>query len=324
MMEWLKSVLGLWKHSAKRGYSNMLREQNLLATCGALIGIFLLLQISVIAFLGMVGIESFLKSRTNLHLELLDTTSDQEIQIFLSTVQNLPYIEDVLYITKEQAYAKMKGQDPELIAFIEELKLENPFPETVAVTLQQLNQYEKFSEFLREERWHTVVDPSFLSQKTNQEAYVYELLKLTGTGRIAALFFVILTASILLFITMELVRERVIRRTEEILVERLSGAFTFGVLLPYAIEATILLTIAAIGSIILCIIVFYIMQQTIPTLAGESALEQLRESIYALVRIRIPIILLLEVLSIPIIGWLGTWLGMLPKIHARSLIFFRK
>jgi len=308
----------------RRGYSNMLRERNILATWGALTGIFLLLQVSIVAFLGMAGTESFLKSRTNLHLELLDTANDQEVQVFLSTIQSLPYVEQVAYVTKEQAYAKMEKQDPELIAFMEELKLENPFPETVAVTLSRLDQYESFAQFLREERWHTIVDPSFLSQKTNQEAYVYELLRFTGAGRIITLFFVLLTAGILLFITMELVRERVLRRTEEILVERLSGAFSFSILLPYAMEAIILLAIAAIGSILLCVAIYLLLQQMIPSIGGESTIGQFRENIFALIGTYLPFILVSEIIAIPLIGLLGTWLGMLRKIHSRSLILFRQ
>ncbi len=308
----------------RTGYSHMLRERNILATWSALTGIFLLLQISVLVFLGMAGTEAFLKSRTNLHLELRDTASDQEVQTFLSAVQSLPYVEQITYITKEQAYAKMKEQDPELIAFIEELQLENPFPETAAVTLSRLDQYENFAGFLREERWHRVVDPSFLSQKTNQEAYVYELLQFTGTGRVAAIFFVALTAGILLFITMELVRERVLRRKEEILVEQLSGAFSFNILLPYAIEATMLLAAAAAVSIVLCAGIGMILLQIAPMGGDESAIAQAWGNIYPVIRTYAPAILLLEIVAIPLIGWLGTWLGMLPKIHSRALVLLRQ
>ncbi|MDD3896226.1 MAG: permease-like cell division protein FtsX [Candidatus Peribacteraceae bacterium] len=324
MKEGFRSTLALWKRSIRRGYDNMLRERNRLATWSALTGIFLLLQGSILVFLGIVGAESFLKSRTNLHLELLDAANDQEVQTFLSAVQNLPYVEQVNYITKEQAYAKMKEHDPELIAFIEELKLENPFPETAAVTLGRLDQYESFAGFLREERWRSIVDPSFLSQKTNQEAYVYELLQFTGTGRIAAIFFVVLTAGILLFITTELVRERVLRRKEEILVEQLSGAFSFNILLPYAMEAIIVLAIAAAMSIALCAGIGMLLLQIAPLPEGESAIGQLWESIYPLIGAYAPIILLLEIIAIPLIGWLGTWLGMLPKIHARALVLLRQ
>ena len=324
MARGFRSILSFWKRSLRRGCGNMLRERNALATVGALTGIFLLLQVSILALLGMIGTESFLRTRTNLHLELLETVNDQEAQVFLNAIQDLAYVEQVAYITKEQAYAKMKEQDPELIAFIEELKLENPFPETVAVTLRQLDQYEHLAEFLREERWHQVVDPSFLSQKTNQEAYVYELLRFTGAGRIAALFFAILTASILLFITMELVRERVLRRTEEILVERLSGAFSLSILLPYAIEATILLTIAAVGSILLCVLLYALLQHITPISGGEDATGQLWKNISLLTRTYAPVILLSEFIAIPLIGCLGTWLGMFRKIHSRSLILFRQ
>ena len=315
--------LALWERSIRRGALSLVRERDWLTAFGALTGVFLLLQIMIFALLGTEGIQNILRTKTNLTLEIIEGAPDIEVQRFLNTLQQQPYVQQLTYITKEQAYAQMKQQDPELITFLEDFNLDNPFPETVAVTLRTLQSYEELSTFVRNDKWHSVVDPAFLSATTDQEEYIYDLLHITGVGQSLVFFFLILTIVILLFITTELVRERVLRRSEEVLVEHLSGAMPFSILLPFAIEASLILGIAILGSMLLMTLIFYAIPLLMPTVIQHPMLKEIHAQIYNVFILRSPMIIGLEIAAIPVIGWLGAWLGMLPKLNPRKLLLHR-
>jgi cell division protein FtsX len=310
----------LWKRGIRRGVFGVLRNRDWLTTFGALTGVCLLLQLSIACLLGMAGAQSLLIARAALHLEILEGTGNQEVQTFLSAVQGLPYVEKMTYITKEQAYAQMKERDPDIVAFVEEFQMANPFPETVSVTLQSLEDYELFAAFLREERWHQVVDPSFLSEKTDQEAEVHELLNITNAASVVTLMLIVLTIGTILFVTVELVRERVLRRAEEVLVEHLSGAFGWTIRIPFAAEATTLLFVATIVSAIAAGVLIVILQMMGAQVAAGASLQALLAHVYATLARHAWWILLVEIALIPLIGWVGAWLGTMRKMNPRALL----
>lgn len=279
----------------------------------------MLLQLLLFTFLAAEGTQSLLRSKTDLRLEIKTDADVQTIQRFLGAIEGLPYIENSVYITKEQAYARMQTKDPELISFIEEFNLENPFPETLGVTLRSLDRYGEFKKFLEQEEWHSVIDAGFLSEATEQEAQVYELIRLTNTGKSLITFFLGLTAFVLIFITTELVRRRVLSRSEEILVEQLSGAHTFGILLPFATEATVLLISAVLGSVLFSLALLFGMPLVMPELREEAAIGALAAQMRPLLKGTLPVMVGLQLLCAPLLGFFGAWLGIIPKMNTRSL-----
>src|SRR5438874_2128329 len=139
--------------------------------------------------------------------------------------------------------------NPDLIRFLEQFNMKNPFSDTVAVTLKTLSSYDAFSAFVRQPQWQAVVDPAFLPQASGQEQEVRRMLRLTDAGRSVAIALLLLTGGILLFVVVELVRRRSYLRKEEVFVERMSGAPESSVILPFATEATVLLMLALLLSI---------------------------------------------------------------------------
>lgn len=320
MAQFTSSTLTLWKRGIQRGWITVWRERGWSTALGALLGVFVLLQLLILLFLGAEGIQSLLRAQTDLRLEIKEEAATADIQQFLSSLEQLPYIENSVYITREQAYAQMKRRDPELITFIEEFQLDNPFPETVGVTLASLDDYPVFKTFIEDERWHGVVDAGFLTEATEQEAQVYELIRLTNTGKSLVTFFLGITTFVLVFITTELVRRRVLSKSEEVMVEQLSGAHTFGILLPFATEATVLLLTALLASAVVTVGLLYGLPYLLPALAEEEAMFALISTIKPLLITMMPILLLVQALITPLLGWFGAWLGMVHKVNMRSLV----
>ena len=198
--------------------------------------------------------------------------------------------------------------------------MENPFPDTVAVTLAALSDYDAFAAFVKKPDWKNVVDPAFLSHATDQEAQAHEMLGATRAGETLIIVFLLFVAGILLFVLMELARRRALARSEEILVERLVGADDATVLLPFVVESTLLLLCAlTISVLLLGFFLIFLLPVLVPALASGGIFGTLHDETAALLlRYSLPIFFL-EVLLSPVMAYLGAWLGLRPQLKSPQL-----
>jgi cell division transport system permease protein len=286
----------------------------------ALTGILLLAQLFIVMTIGARGVESLIRSRMDIQLEIADNATDARIQALFAELQSLPQIEDVEYITREKAYELERARDPELIDALERFNLRNPFPETFRITLRSLNDYGTFSTFVNNARWNDVVNADFLSQATDQEQRIQELLRLTQAGRFLVLSFLGLTGIVLLLILMELVRRRSLMRSEEILIERLFGASDLSVLLPFATESAVLLLGALVFSACLIVAFLILVPFFSSAFHSDGILGSLSATIGPLLFTFLPVALLLQLICAPLLALLGAWLGMRPQLLSRKLI----
>lgn len=263
--------------------------------------------------------EHLLKSQTDLRLEVLPQASDQAIQTFNAAAQQLPVVETVTYVTKQQAYEAERKRDPNLVNFLEQFRIDNPFPDTFRITLNSLEGYEQFSTFIRSQEWSAVVDPAFLSHVTDQEVQVFNYLQLTQAGGILLGFFFALAAVILLFLLIEWTRRRALLRREEITVERLVGANNLTTVVPFATEASLLILIAVVSSAVLLLVLLYGLPLAISSLGNEGAFAPLHGELSTLLRVALPGVFTLELLLAPLLAIGAVWLGLRPQLRTSTL-----
>ena len=307
------------KRGIRRGITTLLREKEWGTALGALFGVFLLVQLLLVILVGAQGVQSLLKNRTDVRLEIRQSAVDQDVHNFFAILQGQDYLEDAAYITREQAYERARTHDAELVAFIEEFGMGNPFPDTIGVTLKSLDDYPRFRRFIEQKEWHTVIDPSFLSEVTDQEKQIYELLRFTKAGRSITTIILFVVATVLLFITTELVRRRVLGRANEVLVEKLVGSSPLAMFVPFATEACVLLLFAIGLSMLIGVLLILSFPALVPALKDGGILSALNTEIASLIGKTLPVYFFLEILIIPVIATLGTWLGMHRELQARTL-----
>lgn len=300
----------LLRRGIRRGMRTLRREHDWSGSLGALLGTFILLQMLVVGLTCTIAAETQLKERTQLQLELLGSVPNASISDLMSTLQGLPYVSRVAFMTKEQAYDHARKSDPQLIGFLEQYGLDNPFHDAVTVTLSSLNQYGALLETLQDPRWQNVVDPSFLSDANAEQQYVMGLLRFTQGMRSLALFVLGIGMLTLLFIVMNLTRTRSLARSQEVLVERLVGAQSATILIPFIVEATVLLCSAAVASTLLATAIVASAPFFVPALQGSGIFRDLWIAATNLLVVSIPIALLIELMAIPLLAWLGAWLGI--------------
>lgn len=263
-----------FRRAAKRGIVSMFREEGFATAVGSLFGVVLLAQIIVLLAVGVQGGIVLLRERTDLRLQIRDTAQDAQIQDLYQNIRQLPYVEDAMYVTREQAYERQKQRDPTLVEFLQKFGIENPFPDTMGVRLRTLEDYPAFLQFLKQPIFAAVVDPSFLSTTTDQQKQVEQLTNVIGSTRIILVFVVGLAVVVLLFVVIELLRRRVLAKRQELFVEQLVGAARMEILMPFMVEMACMLFIALFASIALTTVLVLLLPYFLPVLAGDGMFSQ--------------------------------------------------
>jgi cell division transport system permease protein len=258
------------KRSAKRGIVGIFRDPGFTTTLGSLFGVLLLGQISIVLAFGVQGGLILLRERTDLRLQIRETATDAQVQDLFQNIRQLPYVEDIVYVTKEQAYERQKQRDQALIDFLVKFGIDNPFPDTLGVRLKRLEDYAAFLQFLKQPVFSAVVDPSFLTTTTDQEQQVQRLTGVIGSARTGIIFMVGLTFVVLLFVVIELIRRRAMGKHQELFVEQLVGAGRAEILFPFMLEMACLLTIALAASLLTVGLLVFLLPYFLPALSSTG------------------------------------------------------
>lgn len=319
MLQAMRMVSGTVVRSLKRGALSIFREEGWGTAIGSLFGLLLLLQVLVLLSVGVQGGIDLLRERTDLRLQIRATATDPQIQDLIQNVRSLPYVEDVVYITKEQAYERAKDRDPTLIQFLVKFGIDNPFPDTLGVRLRRLQDFRQFLDFLRQPVFSTVVDPKFLTDTTDQQQQVDQLLLLVSSARTMLGFVIGFAGIVLLFVVVELIRRRALMKKQELFIEQLVGASRTDILLPFMVEMAVLLTLALIGSIIAGGILLIVLPWFLPALGGEGAFAPwVAASLHAFWS-WLPWVFIGEVASVILLAVLATLIALKSQLKAEIL-----
>lgn len=297
------------------------REGTWGSTLTLLTAVLVLVQLLVVFLLGVYGVNRLLSSQASLRLEVLPTAQDADIQDFFAAVHADESVSHVAFLTKDEAYAIERRRDPDLVAFLDQYKLDNPFPDTFVVTLASLDSYDVFRQFVEQGRWKSVINPSFLSSVTDQERQVRELLSVTEAIRSVTYVFIFVAFSILLFVVLELVGRTVRAHDQELFLETMLGASSMSMLLPFIAEMTLLLlgaTLIAAVVVVGCIIALPLLM---PSLAAEATFQTFAHEMRPLLLTVFPWMLVLELFLMPAIAYVGAFLGSGRKIVSPVAFF---
>lgn len=309
------------KRGLTRALHQISRDRSWGATLTLLTALMVLMQLLVVFLLGANGVNRLLVSRSAIQLEVLESAQDQDVQELYAALRGQPFSESVSFVTREQAYELQKQRDPELISFLEEYNLTNPFPDTFSVTLHSLSDYDAFAAFVQQERWRSVVNPSYLSSVTRQEHEVRSLLEVTGGIRTLTALFLFIAIVVLCFVIVEWATRTTMRRGDELTLENLLGAPSHAVLLPFAAEMAILLLCALALGTVLVLMLIALLPLIMPAIALEQVFAQLQTHVMPSLYAFLPFLILLEIVLFPVLAFAGTMLGVHRKLLWPATLF---
>ncbi len=298
------------RRGIKRGVTTLSRDRGWFTGFLAMTGVFLLAQIVVLLLIGLQAGTALLADGGALRLEILQTASPQSLQEFFVAAKDQPMVENVEYITREQAYERERTRSPDLIGFLEQFGIENPFPDTVSVSLSSLDAYEDFAAFVRQPEWSRVVDVSSLSSVSDQEREIREMRSLAGAVRGLTGFMGLLLLITCVAVVTEYVRRRAAARSDEIIVERVAGAPTSAILLPFIAESSILLLAAGFIAGVIALAFTLLIPAFIPSLSAGGMLAGLGSAATHLFWVSLLPLMLLEIIAAVLLATLGSWLAV--------------
>lgn len=309
------------RRGLRRGFVLLKRERTWGTTLTLLSAVLVLVQLFVVMLLSVYGVNRLLSSQAALRLEAIAGAPDADIQTFFAAVHAHPDVESVSFVTKEQAYNEQRRRDPDLAAFLDQYQLDNPFPDTFVVTLQSLDSYDSFRQFIEQDQWQSVINPSFLSTVNTQERQVRDLLSVTAAIRSVAYIFMLVAFAVLLFVVLELVSRTVRAHGDALFMENMLGASPLGVLLPFIAEITILLLAGTIIATALVCAVMVLLPLLIPASAMEAPFQAFSAEMRPLLLFVFPWIVLLELFLMPAVAYMGTFLGAGKKLLSPVAFF---
>lgn len=319
MLQEFQMVSVTLKRAFKRGALSIFREEGWATAAGSLFGLLLLAQVLLLLGIGVQGGLNLLRQDTDIRLQIRATATDGQVQDLLQNIHALPIVEDVVYITREQAYERQRKQDPSLIEFITKFGIDNPFPDTLGVRLRRLDDFPAFLNFLKQPIFTTVVDASFLTSTTDQAQQIDRLIQIVKSARTVLSFIIGFSVFVLLFVLVELIRRRALMKRQELFVEQLVGAGRFDILLPFMVEMSVLLSIGLACSLCLNAVLLWILPTVLPALAQDGMFAPWVEASSQVFWQWLPWILLFEILSVVVLSVLATLIAFKAQLQSELL-----
>lgn len=263
----------------------------------------LLLQCLLLFAFSVRGINAILLDRAGLHLEVLPSARDQEIQEFYAVLKDHPSVRHVDYVPKEKAYEQEKLADPELVSFLEQYKLNNPFPDSFLVTLRASDDYAALLATVQQEKYRAVLDPSSLTAVSDQEKDLRGVLRMTQAFQAFAFAFAALAGLILCAMMAEYVGRALRARREEFVLQNALGAAHVSLVSLLAFEIIALLMMAFAVASVLTAAAVALAPIVISSFSTNDIFIQLQVAIQPFLFTVIPVTLVIELILLPLCAW---------------------
>jgi cell division transport system permease protein len=254
-----------------------------------------------------------------LRLQIRATATDGQIQDLIQNVRSLSYVDDVVYITREQAYERQRNRDPNLIEFLTKFGIDNPFPDTLGVRLKTLNDFSLLLQFLKQPVFATVVDATFLTDTTDQQEQVERLIHVVSGARTVLGFTIGFSVLVLLFVLIELIRRRALMKRQELFVQQLVGASRFDILLPFIVEMLVLLSIGLVCSLVVSALFLWMLPFLLPALAEDGMFAAWFTASYSVFWHGVAWTLFFEMIGIIFLSAIATILALKTQLSSEIL-----
>lgn len=298
----------------QRGMRMLLRERPWLTTLLLFTCVCTLLQLLVLGVGASRTGTDLLSRAASVRLEIVPGVSQNTIQSFFLAVGEQSGVEDAQYVTREQAYQQQRQTNPDLIAFLDRYKLENPFPDAVIVQLTSAEGYDQFKRFVLQDQWKSVVRPESLPDFTGGEERARDLLHLTDIVRMATGVFLTVSLLLLIAVLMQSVVAALQAHRKDIDLLTALGSDSLTIALPFFIELSVLLLLGVLAATVLCAVLVQGIAISLPGWGEQEVLVAFAMSFTRFLHASWLPVLLVEVLCVPVLA--GTVL--MARLH-RSL-----
>lgn len=230
-----------------------------------LIVISTLLMVNVIASAVLTNLQEKIDVSVYFKLE----AGEEDILVVKSQLEKLDEVEDVEYVSREEALARFKEKHQDnsyLIEGLQELG-ENPLEASLNIKAREASQYEAISEFLEGIYYSNIVDK--VDYRQNKEV-ITKLSALIADIKIVGLSLTGILVLIVILVTFNAIRLAIYSSREEIKIMKLVGADNWFIRGPFIVEGIIYGIISSLVTLAILYPVFYFVS---PKLSGFLPIE---------------------------------------------------
>lgn len=298
------------RRGIERGVQNLFQRPQWHLLIGAMCGIYILAQFCVLGLLGTKAADILLTTKSQVRIEILDGASPNAFQEFFIALGQQPFVRTIQYIPQEKLFERARQESPDLVAFLDQYQIENPYKDTVSVSIKRIEDYDRFADFTKDAKWQAVIDPTFLSSMTQQQSHVFTLLDAANGVTTGVTILLAITICSLVLLGAGMLTLASDTNRDEVLVQKIAGASRLSILAPYIAEQTALhwicIGLSGVALSILLPIAPELSTALQPGGIGYGFLQELQ----LLLPNAAPLVLLTEVIAAPVLAWMSVCIGL--------------
>lgn len=188
----------------------------------------------------------YLHKKADLYVEIVDSVDDFTIQAFISDLEDLDGVNEVIYISKSDALEQFQVSFPEseLMSFLTRYNEPNPLPASIGVVTDDLVFQKDVFAFLRQKKYEGLIDFNSVSSQTEQVRRNANFLQFTNFLRVTSAVLIGIFLVSTLLIVYNTVLSNLRRRKDEIEIMSLVGARKSMIEGPFFLEGAIMMFVA--------------------------------------------------------------------------------
>ena len=224
-------MLGFIAFSVRRAWHGFWHNGLMsLAATATMILMLVLLSGLIILRTGLEATISYVQSEVQVVAYLKDSATPQDVAALETSLQAMPEVSSVGYLSKEKAYQDFLARHPDEADVINSLPT-NPLPASLQINLADPNNYASVATYLNKQP--TVDHVVNIKQTVEQLNAVISVLQTGGT------VVLVVVGLIVLFIVVNTIRLAVVARADEIEIMRLVGASDAFIRWPFILEGAL-------------------------------------------------------------------------------------
>jgi cell division transport system permease protein len=224
----------------KTGFVNLFRNFSLSAAAIAVMMITLtIILFSVLANATFQNTIAQINNEISISVWLNDSVSTTQVNNEMALIRKLPNVKSVSYISKIQALAIYKSEQPNNTQLQQEVtETNNPLPASIEIKPIDSTKIQTIENFLKQPATVALEDPQYgNSYGGDQKVAIDKIAHATSILREAGLIAIVVFAAVSVLIIFNTIRMAIFNRREEIRTMRLLGARTWYIRGPFVVES---------------------------------------------------------------------------------------
>jgi cell division transport system permease protein len=265
----------LWlKRVAKNGWNNLMRNKILTVATTLIIALmFFVFNLVLALTYASDSVLHSLGKKVDIRVETLSTAELYSVQTLVSRLKGLPEVDQVLFVSKDDALKSFGQKYPNVLQFLDRNNLNNPLPNVIRVVGRNVDSNNTIVQFLELPEFAQVVNQDKLKNDSDQKNRNEKILNITQFIREIGFWLNLVFALVAVLIIFNSININIHTHRYEINIMRLVGAKTAFIRGGFLFEGMLYAVLAFSVSLLFSqLTLLYLSKNLIGVITNESLL----------------------------------------------------